>query len=72
MTLDTEPVLPREDAPKDPLSIREMAEEYRVSEWVIRRLIREGQLTATQVGSHWRIFRKDWQEYTQGKSTDSK
>jgi excisionase family DNA binding protein len=47
----------------DALTVADVARELRLSEKTVRRAIRSGDLVAHKVCAHWRIFRRDVQEW---------
>jgi len=52
-------------------SPEELAKEYRVSENVIRKLLREGEVKGVKIGKQWRIADEDWQRYLERNSQDA-
>jgi excisionase family DNA binding protein len=48
----------------------ELAEEYRVSENVIRKLLRDGTIKGVKIGRQWRIADEEWQEYLRQNSKE--
>jgi excisionase family DNA binding protein len=49
--------------PHEAYSITQTARRFNVSIGVVRRLIRDGKLTAHRVGNQWRVFEADLQDY---------
>jgi excisionase family DNA binding protein len=47
----------------DALTVAEVARELRLSEKTVRRAIKSGDLVAHKVCAHWRIFRRDVEEW---------
>ena len=51
------------------LTVREVADDVRVSTMTVYRLIKSGALPAIRVGKHFRIRTSDLEEYLESKST---
>lgn len=48
------------------LTVAEVAESLRVSEWCIKRLLNKGKLKGVKIGAAWRVFEEDLKILTSG------